>query len=187
MDALIQLMQALKISSTGVKQIRCLVPPGGLIPLKFSRPKTHFESLFSLPYALAVTALDGMPGLRSFHQDRVLAGDVSEMLKRIEVVESPKCVADHPDFDSKSYGSRGEVRVEVDALDGRTEGTCVTFAPGHPNRPMTWDQAESKFMGCLDSAGLPTHHAKTTFQKIRDIEKLPNFKSLLAELTLNED
>lgn len=186
MDALIGLMRKMKLTADGLRQIRCLVPPGGLIPLKFDRPKTHFESLFSLPYALAVTALDGMPGLRSFRQERVQAGDVAQILERIEAVESPLCVEDYPDFDSTSYGSRGEVRVMVEALDGRTESASVRFAPGHPMRPMTWEQAQAKFQGCLDSAGLSTDLAFRTFPMIRDIEQLPRFRSLVESFTVKQ-
>ena len=182
MDALMGLMAKLGVGPTGIKQIRCQAPPGGLIPLKFARPKTHFESLFSLPYALAVTALDGMPGLGSFEEARVLSADVAQMLERIDVVESAACVADYPDFDAKSYGSRGEVRVELETLDGRTAQASVVFAPGHPLRPMTWAQAESKFGGCLAYAGLPTATAHALFPTVRNIENLPRFNNLVQQL-----
>lgn len=187
MDGLIYLMKSLSISAADIQRIHCWVPPGGLIPLKFSRPKTHFESLFSLPYALAVTALDGMPGLPSFHQDRVLASDVQSMLERIQVEESAICVANHPDFDSKSYGSRGEVHVEVETHDGRTEGTHVEFAPGHPDRPMTWEQAQSKFIGCLVSAGISADHATALFPKLRNMEQVPLFRGFVQKLVHNKE
>ncbi|WP_342133383.1 MmgE/PrpD family protein [Hydrogenophaga sp. OTU3427] len=187
MDALIHLMKALEVDASEIQKIRCRVPPGGLIPLKFSRPKTHFESLFSMPYALAVTALDQMPGLPSFHQTRVVASDVQTMLERIDVVESSECVAAYPDFNSKSYGSRGEVHVEVDTTDGRTLEKRVRYAPGHPDRPMTWDQAESKFIGCLQSAGFSTQHASGLFPQLRDLEQLPLFRGLVQQLVLNKE
>lgn len=187
MDGLIYLMKFLSISAADVKKIHCLVPPGALIPLKFSRPKTHFESLFSLPYALAVTALDGMPSLPSFRQDRVLASDVQSMLERIQVEESAMCVTNHPDFDSKSYGSRGEVHVEVKTHDGRTERTHVEFAPGHPDRPMTWEQAQSKFIGCLVSAGISADHATALFPKLRNLEQAPLFRGFVQKLILNKE
>jgi 2-methylcitrate dehydratase PrpD len=185
MDGLIDLMSKLEVSATDIKKISCQTPPGGLIPLKFARPKTHFESLFSLPYALAVTALDGMPSLRSFEQRRVLSSDVSHMLDRIEVVESIDCIADYPDFESKSYGSRGEVRVSLETNDGRSASTQIAIAPGHPDRPMTWSQAEAKFLGCMSAAGFTTETAANIFPKIRNLELVPNFESLVSQLTFN--
>lgn len=184
MDGLMGLLRSMNLTSAGVRKVQCLVPPGGLIPLKFDRPKTHFESLFSLPYALAVTLLDGMPGLRSFRQERVLAADVASMLERIEVIESPLCVEDYPDYDNTSYGSRGEVRLRVEASDGRTDSVRVRFAPGHPQRPMSWEQAQAKFQGCLDSAGLTSDLAANTFPMIRDIERLSSFRTLVESFSV---
>lgn len=187
MDALRQLMANFQVGPNEVAHIRCDVPPGGLIPLKFDRPRTHFESLFSFPHALAVTALDGMPGLKSFSQERVVADDVTRMLERIEVVESESCVAAHPDYNSKSYGSRGEVRVTLETTDGRADSVTVVYAPGHPLRPMTWEQAQGKFEGCLDAAGLSTEQAQRAFADVRNLEKLTHFHSLVNQLTLNEE
>lgn len=186
MDGLMTLMRTMGLAASDIRQIRCQAPPGGLIPLKFARPRTHFESLFSLPYALAVTALDGMPGLPSFRQSRVVSADVAQMLERIDVVESAACVADYPDFESKSYGSRGELRVEVEALDGRIEGLAIPIAPGHPLRPMTWTQAQAKFEGCLDAAGLPSELAARTFPQIRDIESLPRLRDLVESFSIKK-
>ncbi len=154
-----------------------------MIPLKFAKPKTHFESLFSLPYSLAVTALDGMPGLRSFAQSRVLSEDVAEMLSRIDVVESEDCVRDYPDYQVTSYGSRGEVRVQVETIDGRTDSQTIQIAPGHPKRPMTWSQAKSKWIGCMEAAGQSTQKAESIFPIIRELETLGNFRSLIEQLS----
>lgn len=187
MDGLRDLMTDLNIQSNDIRKIECLTPPGGLIPLKFDRPVTHFESLFSFPYALAVTALDGMPGLKSFQQNRVTSPDVAQMLKRITVTESMDCVADHPDFEAKSYGSRGEVRIRVDTMDGRQMSKTIPFAPGHPLRPMTWVQAEAKFIGCLEAAGFSKEFAEKTYPQIRYMERQPSFGEFVASLSLTKD
>lgn len=183
MDALTQIMHRLDAGAADIREIRCQAPIGGLIPLKFAKPKTHFESLFSLPYSLAVTALDGMPGLRSFAQSRVLSEDVAEMLSRIDVVESEDCVRDYPDYQVTSYGSRGEVRVQVETIDGRTDSQTIQIAPGHPKRPMTWSQAKSKWIGCMEAAGQSTQKAESIFPIIRELETLGNFRSLIEQLS----
>ncbi|MEQ1593863.1 MAG: MmgE/PrpD family protein [Casimicrobium sp.] len=183
MDALIKLMHRMGIDRHQVKAIRCKAPLGGLIPLKFSAPKTQFESLFSLPYALAVTALDGMPGLKSFDLQRVQSTDVAEMLKRITVVESIESVADYPGYEAQSYGSRGEVRVELEALDGRIDTERVRIAPGHPERPMSWEQAEQKFIGCLAAAEFASDVAPKLFPLIRHLETVPVFRTVVDQLS----
>ena len=182
-DAMLQLKQELGVGPDDVERVICRVPPGGLIPLKFARPKTHFESLFSMPYALAVALLDGHPGLRSFKDGRVLASDVADALGIIEVTESETCVADHPDFASKSYGSRGEVQVEIRTRDGRSASRRVVIAPGHPDRAVTWDQARAKFLDCAQVAGLKEAPARNLFQRLQALESEPRFGALVAELT----
>lgn len=182
MDAVQTLMARMGIGAADVESVVGLTPPGGLIPLKFPKPKTHFESLFSLPYALAVTLLDGHPGLRSFSQQRVTSADVAAMLDRITVTESDDCVADHPGYEQKSYGSRGEVRVRITTRDGRSDAEHVHLAPGHPARPMTWQQAQAKFLGCAAVAGFDAATSEILFERIAAIEQQPRFGDLVNSL-----
>ena len=184
MDALQKIMARLAIGADDVEKLVCFAPPGGLIPLKFPRPATHFQSLFSLPYALAVTVLDGHPGLTSFNTARVASADVAAMLQRIEVTENDACVADYPDYQNTSYGSRGEVRVTVHTRDGRSDSEHVRIAPGHPQRPMTWEQARAKFMGCATVAGFASERAAQLFPRIAAIEQEPRFGALVEALAL---
>ena len=184
MDAVQTIMARLKVTAKDVERVVCFAPPGGLIPLKFARPKTHFESLFSLPYALAVTLLDGHPGLRSFAQARVLSAEVAQMLERIDVTENEACVADYPGYDQHSYGSRGEVRVEIFTRDGRRDAEHVRIAPGHPQRPMTWSQARAKFLGCATVAGFGEPMAESLFNRIYELEREARFGDLVEALAL---
>lgn len=181
-DALLSLMGELDITGADIARIDCLVPPGGLIPLKFARPVTHFQSLFSMPYALAVTALDGHPGLRSFHESRVKSDDVKAMLVHVEVTESEVCVASYPHYASMSYGSRGEVRVMVRTHDGREASKHVEIAPGHPARPVTWPQARAKFMGCATVAGFQAERAEALCERLLAFEAEARFGALIDDL-----
>jgi len=99
------------------------------------------------------------------------------------VVESEDCVRDYPDYQMTSYGSRGEVRVQVETLDGRTDRQTIQIAPGHPKRPMTWPQAKGKFIGCLEAAGQTAQKAESIFPTLHELEKLGNFRDLVAQLT----
>jgi 2-methylcitrate dehydratase PrpD len=184
MDAVQSIMARLGITAADVDRVICLAPTGGLIPLKFPRPTTHFESLFSLPYALAVTLLDGHPGLRSFSQSRVLSPDVAAMLDRIRVEESEVCVEAHPGYNKQSYGSRGEVRVEIFTRDGRSSTEHVRIAPGHPLRPMTWAQAHAKFLGCSAVAGFDASKSESIFAQIRKLEHQPCFGDLAGAFVI---
>jgi 2-methylcitrate dehydratase PrpD len=182
-DATLELCRELGVQAQDIERVECEVPPGGLIPLKFARPRTHFESLFSMPYALAVTLLDGHPGLRSFRDERVTAPDVAAMLERIDVRESEACVADHPDYAAMSYGSRGEVRVRLHARDGRSASRHVVIAPGHPQRTPSWEQTRAKFLDCAQAAGIADDRAQALFQRIAALEAEACFGDLVAQCT----
>jgi 2-methylcitrate dehydratase PrpD len=182
-DAAHELRKDLDISAEDVERVTCLVPPGGLIPLKFARPTTHFQSLFSMPYALAVTLLDGHPGLRSFAQGRVEAADVAAMLDCIDVSESELCVVKHPNYASMSYGSRGEVSVEIRTRDGRSAKHTVAIAPGHPERTLSWEQSRAKFLDCAGVAGFGDTRAAILFTRLAALEAEPRFGDLVAQFT----
>ena len=188
MDAMLELVQELHITDARqIERIVCLAPPGGLVPLKFERPSTAFESLFSLPYALAVTALDGLPGLNSFTQARVQSADVRAMLARIEVSESMDCVAHESDWAERSYGSRGQVAVTLHTTDGREAMRAVRIAPGHPQRALSWEQMQGKWQGCLAAAGFASASADDLFKQVRDFASIPQFSAFVEQLTLSKE
>lgn len=182
MDGLQSMMQELGVDGAGIARIDCETPPGGLIPLKYPRPQTHLESLFSLPYALAVTALDGMPGLESFQEQRVRSADVADMLTRIHVAEGLTCVKDYPDYEKFSFGSRAEVHVALTTVDGRRLERKIRFAPGHPARPVEWPQALAKLGGCLRSVGMGDRFTPQLQAQVASIERLPSVRPLVDAL-----
>ena len=93
---------------------QCLLPPGGLLPLRFDRPVTGLESLFSMPFALAAALLNERPKLATFKEEYVRSDEVAKALEHISVREDQQCVADDPGFDQRSPGTRGHVRVSRD-------------------------------------------------------------------------
>lgn len=178
-DAAIEIRAELQLAPADIRRVECLVPIGGLIPLKFARPANRFESLFSQPYALCVTLLEGHPRLSSFTEARLHAPDIAPMLERITVAESELCVADYPDYASKSYGSRGEVRLTVETMDGRRASRTVRIAPGHPDRTVTWPQMQEKFADGASVAGLTADATGQAFAQLQSFEALPSLSAFL--------
>lgn len=181
-DAAIDIRAELKLSAADIRRVECLVPIGGLIPLKFARPANRFESLFSQPYALCVALLEGHPRLSSFTEARLQAPDIAPMLEKITVAESELCVAEYPDYASKSYGSRGEVRLVVETVDGRRASRTVRIAPGHPDRAVTWAQMQEKFADGASVAGLTNDAASQAFAHLKAFEQLPALGEFLGLL-----
>ncbi|HYD59947.1 MAG TPA: MmgE/PrpD family protein [Noviherbaspirillum sp.] len=183
-DAVLSLKAELGIEPADVERVICKVPPGGLIPLKFAKPRTRFESLFSMPYALCMAILHDRPRLKSFTEECVHAPEVAHLLQRIDVSEDPSCVADYPDYEQKSYGSRGEVTVEIVLRDGRRAGKTVRIAPGHPDRELTWEQSEQKFQDCASAAGFSDKRIRETYADLKTLDDQLSFGAVIAALNL---
>jgi 2-methylcitrate dehydratase PrpD len=185
-DAVLELKKELGITAQQVKKATCLVPPGGLIPLKFEWPVSRFEALFSMPYAVAVSLLHERPVLSSFTTDTVTSEEVNRLRPLIDVREDAVCVADYPDFESKSYGSRGEVRVMIETTDGIIASRTVLIAPGHPDRELTWEQLDAKFDDCATSAGFSHTFATETFALLRELDQAVAFGPIVSRMNKSE-
>ena len=152
--------------------IECLLPPGGLLPLRFDRPVTGLESLFSMPFALAAALLNERPKLATFKEEYVRSDEVAKALEHISVREDQQCVADDPGFDQRSPGTRGHVRVTATTTAGGTASIRIDRPPGHPARPLTWEQLAAKFADCAEAAHLRSAARDEAFGLLRNLDKL---------------
>ena len=125
-----------------------------------------------MPFALAAALLNERPKLATFKEEYVRSGEVAKALERISVREDPQCVADDPGFDQRSPGTRGHVRVTATTSSGATASIRVDRPPGHPARPLTWEQMAAKFADCAESAHLRTSSATEAFGLLRDLDNL---------------
>jgi 2-methylcitrate dehydratase PrpD len=164
-------------------KLTCRVVPGALLPLRFDRPKTGLEGKFSMPYGLAVAVLDRHLTIASFEDAAVMRPEIWSLYDRIEVIEDEVCGAEDPDYNKKSAGTRGFVIVEALLSDGRTIRRRVDTAPGHPKRPLGWEDLNVKFLDCARSCAVDEGVAQKAFDALRDLEKSADVAALLRPLT----
>jgi 2-methylcitrate dehydratase PrpD len=126
----------------GIRRITGLVPTWYLHlvcdPLEAKRrPRTVYEARFSLPYSVAVAAIDGQLGLASYEPDRLADSDVLDIASRVdyEVVEYPEFPAAFP----------GGIRVEL--ADGTVEEEVLHYNVGSVGNPMSEEDIAAKFLG----------------------------------------
>lgn len=169
-----------------VETLTCRVVPGALLPLRFNRPRTGLEGKFSMPYGLAVAMLDRQLTIASFEDPAVLRPEIQALYDRIEVIEDEACGAEDPDYDKKSAGTRGFVLVEALLKDGRRVSRRVDIAPGHPKRPLTWDDLNRKFLDCAASCGVDAGVAQEVFDALRRLETLTDVGAVLRRLNPQE-
>ena len=156
--------------------------PGALTPLPYAAPKTGLESKFSLPYSLAAGLVDERYTIRTYTDDAANRPEIARVLEKIKVFEDPVCVAHEPDYQNRSYGSRGTVLLDALTVDGRSASAEVRIAPGHPSRPLGWDDMATKFEDCAAYAGLRPDPTKQAFDMLRNLHSRPSIEQLLALL-----
>ena len=104
-------------------------------------PKTNVHTKedadHSLPYLLAVAALDGDVQLAQLDPKRIEKSDVQELLLKVEVRPDSRFTALYPDQLAS--------RVTVHLKSGESFSHEVSDYPGSANRPFTWKEIEAKF------------------------------------------
>jgi 2-methylcitrate dehydratase len=100
-------------------------------------PQTKEQADYNLKYLSAVALLDGGVGPEQLENERVLRGDVQELLARVDVVAAADLTADYP--------QRTAIRVHVVTHDGREFTREESDYEGSPTRPMTWERVVDKF------------------------------------------
>ncbi|TYB42447.1 MmgE/PrpD family protein [Actinomadura chibensis] len=127
-----------------VRRITALVPSAYLHLVCEPRadkltPRTVYDARFSLPFALALTVVDGSLGLDSFRAERLSDPAVLDVARRVgyEVVEYAEYPAAFP----------GGVRVEL--ADGTVHEEHLRHNVGSPGNPMSAEDVAAKFRDCV--------------------------------------
>jgi 2-methylcitrate dehydratase len=99
--------------------------------------RTKEEADHSLPYLLAVALLDGQVMPEQFAPDRIVAPDVQELLRRVEVRPAADLTARFP--------TEHACRVRLHLADGAILAAEKSDYEGFVTRPMDWEHAKAKF------------------------------------------
>ncbi len=102
-----------------------------------SHPRTKEQADYNLKYLTAVALLDGGVGPEQLESERVLRGDVQDLLARVDVEAAADLTADYP--------QRTAARVHIVTRDGREFSREQADYEGSPTRPMSWDRVVEKF------------------------------------------
>ncbi|MEI9803738.1 MAG: hypothetical protein WDN48_03770 [Pseudolabrys sp.] len=112
----------------------------------YATVKSHFSSKavetvmaarVSVPYCVAVAALDRKVGQAQFAADRVAAADVRDLLARTEVVAVPELTALYPE--------KFPARVTITLRNGEKLTAMRNFPTGDPQQPLSAAELEAKF------------------------------------------
>jgi 2-methylcitrate dehydratase len=125
---------------------------------------TKEDADHSLPYLLAVAALDGNVEPAQLEPSRINKADVQTLLRKVQVSPDDQFTARYP----AEVGSRVTVRLK----SGKSYSHEVKDYPGFPTRPFTWEQIGAKFeklVGNRADAGL-RKDIKAAVQSLESIQ-----------------
>jgi 2-methylcitrate dehydratase len=104
-------------------------------------PKTNVHTKedadHSLPYLLAVAAIDGDVQPAQLDPARIAKPDVQGLLKKVQIRPDNGFTARYP--------AEMPARVVVQLKNGESYTHEVSAYPGFPTRPLTWDEISAKF------------------------------------------
>lgn len=136
---------------------------------------TAMGARVSVPYCVAVAALDREVGQAQFAPERAARADVQDLLARTDVVAVPELTALYPE--------KFPARVTVTLCDGRKLTATRYFPKGDPQEPLTPDEIEAKFMANA-SARLAKDRADELVRLIRGLPSLEDVSRLSALLAM---
>jgi 2-methylcitrate dehydratase len=113
---------------------------------------TKEEADHSLPYLIAVAALDGDVQPQQFYPKRIRREDAQSLMKKVRVhppvlIEKPKKLVEQIDPYARKYPDQMPCRIEVKLKDGKYYAIEKRDYSGFHTRPWGWDEVIRKFRG----------------------------------------
>jgi 2-methylcitrate dehydratase len=118
----------------------------------------------SLPYTMAVLALDGELGHDQYELDRVRRNDVQDLLKRIHIREDPELTERYENGEMPAV-------VRVTLTDGTVHEIEKSYFEGHPATPMSWEQLGEKFAALAEGVYTPAEQ-DAIVDAVRSLDEL---------------
>ena len=137
--------------------------------LLHNRPENSMQAKFSMPFALAIIALDGKAGLLEFTDETLARDDLRAMIERVEFTPYDKPGVDYTNVTSL---------IEIHLTDGTTHEARGDFPMGSGRAPMSFDEIAKKALGCAAYGGWPEDKAGELVDAVRDLENLADISDL---------
>jgi 2-methylcitrate dehydratase PrpD len=138
-------------------------------------PGSLTSAQMNLPYAAAVTLLDGEAFVDQYSPSNTHNAGVIELTKRVSVTPSAE-------LDALGGPGRHTVRVNLSTKDGRTLKVERTHAKGSPADPLTRNEVIEKFHR-LAQTRIGADGAARLFDCVMDLEKQPDINTLTELLS----
>jgi len=132
-----------------------------------------YECQMSLPYVVAVAAMDGHLGLEQFSKERRRDPNVHEFSRKIEVVEDPKLTGVYP--------LKTPFVVELVLRRGKKLEGKIDFPRGDPEAPLSSEELLGKARNYLQKV-LDGEESEALISRILRLEDLKDFREFISWL-----
>lgn len=131
---------------------------------------TALAARLSLPYCIAVTALDREVGIQQFESNRLQDQRIKRLMERIFIEGDPEL--------DKLYPEMFPARVEITTKSGQVYTAEEYYPKGFPKNPLSKEELEKKFE-VLCSYVFENQRIEQLKKTINNLENLHNISDLL--------
>lgn len=168
-DAMVNIAERHQVTPEEVIEITCAAAPNTFRVLIHHRPTTSLEAKFSLEYLLAA----GL-ALKTINEDCFKLEHVNDPVMR-DLVAKVRLVDSSAQRESPGEGA---VTVQVRTPSAVYEET-VSYAPGHPKNPLSWQRLAAKYQDCAREAGFSDTTIARSLETLSRIEETGNVRKFL--------
>ena len=150
-DAVLDILREHNLEASQIHRIEVAVLEAGWgIVAEPQAKKYHPESVvdaqFSMPFGVAIAALDGVAGLDQFTIEKARSPKVRELIGKVVLLKDIRI--------EKHFPQEWPAHVSIELENGQRFEKFVRYPKGDPENPLSWDEMKAKFRalagGCDD-------------------------------------
>jgi aconitate decarboxylase len=168
-DGIVKIAERGQVKPQEVTEISCAAAPNTFRVLIHHRPSTSLEAKFSLEYLLAAGLVFKSISEECFELEHVGDPLLRGLVEKVRLIDAPL---------ERGTPGEGPVTVQVKTRDGVFEET-VTYAPGHPKNPMSWEKLVAKYRACARQGRFAEAVIGHSLEMISQIDKVDDVRELM--------
>jgi 2-methylcitrate dehydratase PrpD len=168
-DGIIKIAERHQVKPQEVTEISCAAAPNTFRVLIHHRPSTSLEAKFSLEYLLALGLVFKSIGEECFDLKHVGDPLMRGLVEKVRLIDAPL---------ERGTPGEGPVTVQVKTSAGVFEET-VSYAPGHPKNPLSWEKLTAKYRACARQGGIEELAIEKSLTMLSRVDEV----SQVSELT----
>jgi 2-methylcitrate dehydratase PrpD len=141
-DAVLDLMREHNLEASQIQRIEVAVLEAGWGIVAEPQAKKYYpesvvDAQFSMPFGVAIAALDGVAGLDQFTMEKARSPKVRELIGKVVLLKDIRI--------EKHFPQEWPAHVSIELDNGQRFEKFVRYPKGDPENPLSWDEMKTKF------------------------------------------